>query len=614
VYRKRLIGALLLAFLAGVLWLGWHAFRAASDFRLALADLDRIQALSADPALETLPSLEADLGALEAHLTATQAAARPFLWLAPRLGWLPGIGADLKATPALLQIGSDLAGAGQEALGALIPVTGKLGARDQEQWLSSSVSTLAAAAPELAAADTRLAGVQAMRAALRTPLHPQLAAQLDRLDGLLPLARAGLQAAQAVPALAGADGPRTYLILAQNNDELRATGGFISAAGTIRLEGGRITDLKLSDSYAVDNWQQPHPAPPPALAEQMGAQLLVLRDSNWWPDFPSSAEIARALYQQDQGVATDGAIALDLETVRLLLTALGPLDVPDIAGPVTADGFMTQLKRAWEAPATSQGTIQDANTSDWWLKRKDFMGELLGAALKKLQSGEDLNPIALGSALLAMLEERHLQIAVDDPALASMLAERDWDGGLRPPQQGDFLAIVDSNVGFNKANAAMKQEIAYRVEPISDHLEATLTLTYTHTAPQLPSDELCDHVPRYGDSYDDLIRRCYWDYLRVYVPRGSELLMTDGLTRVNSESGEQGTTGFAGDFVLRPAAQHVVALRYRLPVGLEVMPYSLTVRKQAGTAAYPLRIEAGKCRFETTLDRDRRIECPSMQP
>ena len=111
----------------------------------------------------------------------------------------------------------------------------------------------------------------------------------------------------------GANGPRTYLILAQNNHELRGTGGFISTIGFVRLEGGRITELNLVDSYAVDNFEQPHPQPPPALSERMGAQLLLLRDSNWSPDFPTTAQVARALYEQDKGLATDGAIALDLE-------------------------------------------------------------------------------------------------------------------------------------------------------------------------------------------------------------------------------------------------------------------------------------------------------------
>jgi hypothetical protein len=444
-------------------------------------------------------------------------------------------------------------------------------------------------------------------------VHPRVAAQLSRLDRLLPLARVGLQMAQIAPSLLGADGPRTYLILAQNNHELRGTGGFISAAGTVRLDAGRISDLKLIDSYAVDNFAQPHPAPPRALAEQMGTQLLTLRDSSWAPDFPESAQVARALFLQDQGGATDGAIALDLEAVRLLVAALEPLQVAGVDQPVTGDNVIEWMKRAWQAPQEGGGTVQEAKTSDWWANRKNFMGDLMAATLAKVQGGGGLNPVALGRALLAMLEGRHLQVAVDDPALARVLAGQGWDGALRPPAESDFLAVVDSNVGFNKANAAVQQQIDYRVEPAGDGLMATLTLTYTHTAPA-GSEPICDRTPRYGDSYDALIQRCYWEYLRVYAPGGSELLAAEGINHAATEPGERGTTLFTGDFALRPGDQQTVTLSYRLPASVPVKPYRLAVRKQAGTLALPLQVEVGGCRRTTDLGVDRVFECMISEP
>ncbi len=374
---------------------------------------------------------------------------------------MPRYGPTLAASPVLLDMAVDLAGGGRQALDALAPLTDKLSGADSQgaDLLAQTVPALAATAPELAQVDARLARVQEARAGLNGDLDPRLAAQLPRLDRLLPLARAGLQAAQVAPSLLGADGPRTYLLLAQNNHELRGAGGFISAAGTVRVEDGRVTDLKLGDSYAVDDLGQPHPVPPRPLTEQMGTQLLMLRDSNWSPDFPESAQVARALFEQDRGTATDGAIALDLEAVRRLVSALGPLQVAGVPQPVTGDDVIEWMKQAWQAPQTSEGTVQQAATSDWWARRKDFMGDLMNAALAKVQGG-GLDPAALAKALLAMLDERHLQVAVDDPVLARILADRGWDGGLRPPAGSDFLAVVDSNVGFNKANAAVEQQIA----------------------------------------------------------------------------------------------------------------------------------------------------------
>jgi hypothetical protein len=216
-----------------------------------------------------------------------------------------------------------------------------------------------------------------------------------------------------------------------------------------------------------------------------------------------------------------------------------------------------------------------------------------------------------------MLEGRHLQAAVDDPALAKILAEQGWDGSLRPPAAGDFLAVIDANVGFNKSNAAVTEAIAYRVEPVAGGsttggLEATVTLTYTHTAPAA-AEMICDRTPRYGDSYDALINRCFWNYLRVYAPAGSELLGSDGLDRPAAGQGEHGTNLFTGSFSLRPGDQHVVTLRYRLPAEIPRAPYRLFLRKQAGTSASPLDVEVGECRWSPDLAVDRVFVCDAVR-
>ncbi len=599
---------ILILVLALVAWLAWCGVRAAVAGRQAWADLDRLQALSRTVDASSLPALREGVASLDEHLRATEAAAWPFLRAAPAFRWLPRIGPDVAAAPTLLQMAVQLSGAGRGVLDALAPLTDALGGAGEGELLAQAAATLQTAAPQLNEARGRLALADSLRTTLPAQLHPKLAVQVARLERLLPLALAGVDVSLAAPELLGMAGPRAYLILAQNSHELRATGGFISGVGIVRFDHGRIAELKLTDSYAVDNLEQPHPAPPAALSVQMGADMLLLRDSNWSPDFPDSSQVARALYAQDQGVVTDGALAVDLDAVRLLVAALGPLQVPGIDEPVTGANAIAWMKRAWQSPLAAEGTVQQAESSDWWGRRKDFMAELIGAALAKAQAGSDLNLPALAQSLWQMLDGRHLQIAVDDPVLAEMLAERGWDGGLRPPQRGDFLAVIDSNVGFNKANAAVQQGIAYAVASADGGLVATLTLTYTHTAPA-GSEPICDRTPRYGDSYDELTRRCYWDYLRVYAPGGSELLAAEGLLQAATEEGERGTTVFAGDFALRPGDQRVVTLRYRLPAEVAAAPYRLFVRKQAGTPAPPLAVAAGACRWETDLAQDRSFAC-----
>lgn len=603
--------ALVVSLLALLGWLGWRGARAGLYARAALDDLDRLQGVLADPSLDALPAARADIASLAAHLAEARAAGRPFLRIAPLFGRVPRFGPDLTQAPQLVDMAVEVAAAGQLAVDALAPVVEVARNGGGLDALPQAVNALEAAQPALAQAEARLARAEALRGAMAPLTEPRLAQQMERIDKLLPLAHDALQLAQAAPALLGADGPTTYLLLAQNSDELRATGGFISGAGHVTVDRGKIVDLTLKDSYAVDNWEQPHPDPPAPLAKYMAADLWVLRDSNWSPDFTEAADVARALYAQDQGVMTDGAVALDAEAVRLLVGALGPLQVPGIDEPVTGENALAWMKRAWESPVgASAGPESGGGGEAWWAKRKDFMGELVKAALAKAQGGgvANLDLTAVGRAVYEALEGRHLQVALDEPTARAFFAERGWDGGLRPVDNEDYLAVIDSNLGFNKANLFVTQHADYRVAREGDGLVATVTLTYDHTAPAA-AGMVCERVAEYDATYEDMGRRCYWNYLRVYAPGGSALIEASGLNETATEPGERGTTVFSGDFTLKPGGQQVVTLRYRLPSSVTSAPYRLLARKQAGTAANPLTVTAGACREETTLARDVRFEC-----
>lgn len=601
--------ALVFSMLALLGWLGWRAVRTGLYARAALDDLDRLQAVMANPTLSALPQAQADLASLQIHLVEVRAAARPFLSIAPAFGWAPRFGPDLVAAPQLVEMTIEVATAGRLAVDALAPIAALSGDEGGFDALPGALRGLVAAQPALAEAQRHLDRAAELRAGLPPLAEPRLTRQLEKLDKVLPLAQEGITLAEAAPALLGVDRSRTYLLLAQNSDELRATGGFISGAGHVTVDRGKLTDLVLTDSYAVDDWQQPHPDAPAALRKHMAADLWVLRDANWSPDFPTSADVARALYAQDRGVETDGAIALDLEAVRSLVGAAGPLQVPGIAGPITGDNALDWMKAAWESPMGDAADPSSGGGSDWWKKRKDFMGELVKAALAKLQAGGNVDLVAVARALYTGLNTRHIQITVDDPAVAALLAERDWDGGVRPPSDSDFLSVVDSNVGFNKANQFVRQALDYKVQAAGEGLEATLTITYTHTAPP-KAGLVCDRNGAYGPNYQDLAARCYWDYVRVYVPGDSELLESDGLNAAAAEPGERGTTVLTGDFVLQPGANQVVTLRYRLPATTPTQPYRLFVREQAGTPGWPLSVTFDACYEETALTTDFRFQCP----
>ncbi|HIC90400.1 MAG TPA: DUF4012 domain-containing protein [Anaerolineae bacterium] len=595
--RIVLILLVILLIIGGLL--AYTVYRIVVPARAALEELRALQRMATPQAMarfrpQQLVEVRDRLARLEADFAALEEAAGPFLPLTTELGWLPQVGGVVQNAPALLTMAREMSHAGRATLDGVSPLVDLLEEKGgRADLMAATLPALVNAKPDFAEAQAAVEQVAVACQELDVTVLPmELAAPLREFDRFLPLLRTALQAAQVAPDLLGVDGERTYLILAQNSDELRATGGFISGVGLLRLEKGQIVDISFRDSYAVDDLSKPHPPAPLPLRRYMDAEILLLRDVNWSPDFPTTAQMARTLYQLDQGVAADGVIALDTQAVQLLVDALGPLTVPGFDHPVTGANVIAFMKQVWERPPEAKGSIKEGGGGDWWRHRKDFMQLLMRAVMARLQGqGPPPDPARLARALFTVLEERHLLISLADPEAATPLREAGWDGALRPGD-GDFLMVVDTNMGFNKVNAAVSESLAYTVTVFPDGgAEAMLTIRYRHNA-DVHLDE-CVHEARYGETYDDMIRRCYWDYVRVYAPGNSELLETKGWDAgsVTAEPGERGTTLFAGFFVLKPGETHTVRLRYELPAAVVAdNRYQLQVQKQPGTNANPLHI------------------------
>ncbi|GIV71671.1 MAG: hypothetical protein KatS3mg049_0227 [Caldilinea sp.] len=422
-------------------------------------------------------------------------------------------------------------------------------------------------------------------------------AQQSPLD-LLTLPDLVRQLGPELPRLLGMDQPRTYLVLVQNNHELRATGGFIAAVGRVTLEQGKITELEFSDSYAIFRQGVRYPPPPAPMERYMNIPMLVMRDANWSPDFPTSARMAQALYKSDTGIHVDGILTVDLNAVKRIFSALGQIEIEGFDEPITGENVEAQIVQLWERPAESQVSVGEAQGQDfreWWSKRKDFIPRLAAAVLDRLESGQ-VNVLRLAPAVLQALNERFIQIWLENPNAAAVLHARGWDGALRPAQDSDFLAVIDTNMGYNKADAAIQRSLEYRVEwpdEADQPAQATLIITYTHTVDG--EDPGCDLTPRYGDSYADLIERCYFDYVRVYVPRGSELIEATGVEpdSVETHRGERRTQVFTGYFILPPGEQHTVTFTYTLPPALTPETYRLVLQRQSGTQPLPITVTVG---------------------
>jgi hypothetical protein len=571
-----------------------------------------LQLSASDPAPEELEAFERvtlALEALQTDLSAFKAEAAPVLRLGPRLGWVPVYGNDLASAPALVDLAEHLVDASLLSAQAARPLLREFRSAGSPLDPAGLTDLLVEAQPVLAEARRELDRALAARETIPVDrLSPRLQGLIvEELDPALMLADQGLSLARALPGVLGAasDGPKTYMLLAQNEDELRPTGGFITAIGNLVLHKGEAIRFGFEsvDSDVQEDWDQPYPAAPWQLQEYMNSPVLVLRDANWFSDFPTTALWVEYLYAYTHSHSVDGVIAFDQQFLVILLGKLGPLDVEGVPYPITAENVLQYMRQAKLPPPGETFPV------DW--DRKAFIEKLADAVLQQLNNGNhDWTAIAQG--LFQALAERHLLLQFDDPTVSALIAERGWDNAIRPAR-GDYLLVTDTNIGFNKTNAVVDVDLTYDVD-LSDLRSplATLTLVHQNNAREAIPCIQWDSGKITGEEWYPT-NRCYWSYLRVYKQADVQLLSATphaipGDWMIGHESiparvdvlddEELPNVGGFGTLLVVPGGKALVtSFEFALPRTVISAPaatgeftYRLRVQKQPGTAANPLVI------------------------
>ncbi|MBX5491497.1 MAG: DUF4012 domain-containing protein, partial [Chloroflexi bacterium] len=490
--------------------------------------------------------------------------------LGPFLRWIeqmPSLRVDTQL--ALVALASEVSSAGRSLCEGLRPAADVLRAGGTERPAPEALlPTLAAARPNLEQARMRLARAESALARLpRDELEPGVRDAVAALGSKLPTLRVLVDALVLIPDLLGVDGPRTYLVVAQNRDELRPTGGYVGTAGVVRVEGGRVELQEFGTSAAFDLPPDRLVPPPAPMARYYRASYWQMRDANWWPDFPSSAEQMAYFYNQVRSEPIDGVIAFDQRALELLLAEIGPVDVPDYGETLTPENLQERLSFY----------VHDPSVWDQEYQRKAFVGAAAAAILQAASSAPPERQMASAAALGQALAGKHLLIYLGAPDAAGLLAGLNWDGHMYRAG-GDYLYIVSTNLGQNKIDRYVERAVQYTVDLTSTPPRARVALTLkNHWDPAVATP---------------WPTAAYRDYLRVYVPWESELLDTSGFADAVETLEECGRTAFAGAVEVAPGTEATVQLEYALnPAVLERGAYSLAVQKQPGLDAWPLQVE-----------------------
>src|SRR4030066_2342779 len=163
-------------------------------------------------------------------------------------------------------------------------------------------------------------------------VRQKLAKGIESVDSVSDLIVDGKPLLENADYLLGVKAPRPYLVLFQNDKELRPTGGFLTAYSIAKVEKGRFSPVLSDDMYNLDNNYKPSvTAPDPFYKYLNGPYVLLrkyrLRDMNWSPDFAESMKLFTTEAQKAGITKIDGIIAVDTQLLVNLLDVLGPIGV-----------------------------------------------------------------------------------------------------------------------------------------------------------------------------------------------------------------------------------------------------------------------------------------------
>ena len=393
----------------------------------------------------------------------------------------------------------------------------------------------------------------------------------------------------------GGNGPRKYLFLFQNNQEMRATGGFIGSYGLLDIFNGRVRKFFIDGVFNPDGQLRTRIVPP-APIQKISANWS-LHDSNWFPDFPTSAEKAAWFYEKSGGPTVDGVITMTPSVMQKFLELTGPIEMPEYGITVDSNNFIQEIQYQVEVDYD-----KELNNP------KKILGDLAPKILDKILNMKSLTDMSAALNVMATsLSEKQILIYSKNSDIEKVLSDNGWSGEVLDTPK-DYLSVINTNVSGYKTDGVVDEKISHKAEIQADgSIIDTLTIVRHHNG---------------GDTPYEWWNKVNADYMRVYVPQGAQLISAEGQTRevdappidykslgyardpqvqaeednarIDSESGTKiyddgDKTVFANWVYVSPKETVTVKYTYLLPFKLEIDSlhisdtYSLLTQKQSGS-------------------------------
>ncbi len=414
--------------------------------------------------------------------------------------------------------------------------------------------------------------------------------------------------------LMGESREQTYLLVFQNQAELRPSGGFMGSVAEVMIDRGEIDRVFVPGGGPYD------------LRSQLKSRVLApkplhlvnprweFQDANWFPDFAASADKIRWFWSQGGQSTLDGVIGINATVLEPLLRFTGPIELPEYGKTFTADNIQLELQKAVELEYDKEEN-----------KPKKIIGDLFPVLLERLKATSPEDMLRLASVLDESLKRKDIQLWFRDEGLQAYAEQFGWAGRLKPTK-GDALSVIGANIGGQKTDAVIRETVDQRVQILPNgQIETTVTLDRAHDG-------------KWGELFRGANNV---EYVRLYVPLGSELLSVEGvqpptttayklplpqdlpdpdLNRLVTlaRTGPQGVditqefdrTAFGAWVQLRPGTTSRTVFKYRLPFTVQELSeralaeYDATAVSTGGAYTLYLTSQSGKTDRATRVQID----------
>ena len=378
-----------------------------------------------------------------------------------------------------------------------------------------------------------------------------------------------------LPSLLGEPNEKKYLIIFQNDKELRPTGGFITAYAIFSVKNGVIHVDTSSDIYTLDATIANKPrAPQPLITYLTNYQSdprLNIRDTNISPDFNVSMQSFMNLYQKSsQYQKVDGIIAVDTSALVAAMNILGDIQADGITFTTKIDPSCQCSQVIYQLEAASDQPVGYVRSN-----RKGIIGDLMYAIMSKaFSSSPKLYWGPLFQTMLTETSQKHILFDIFNTDAQSGIEALNA-GGRTQSFDGDYLHINEANFGGAKSNLYVTESVLQNYVTKSDGtISKTVTISYRNPYPpsncSLASGGLCLNA---------ILR----DWIRFYVPQGSQMVSSQGSEVTMKTYDELGKSVFDGFLEVRPQGTATFTITYMLPFKVTNGVLPLLIQKQPGT-------------------------------